>query len=573
MNALVNQPPSNVTGMFPVVLLALAATLLTSCGEVSNWFDSDDPGASGTQELGAPPSYAVGGTVSGLNGTLVLQNNGGDDLTVTEDGAVSFSTDLADGADYNITVASQPTSQMCSVSAASGIVSGDDVSDVAVVCSTNTYSVSAVVSGLTGTLVLQNNGGDDVTVTEDGTVSFATDLTDGANYSIAVASQPASQMCSVSAASGMVSGNDVTNVAVVCSTNTYSVGGTVVGLLGSITLQLNGADDQTLDADGAFTFATPVADASAYAVTVQGQPAGQSCSVANGSGTIDLAPITDVAINCVSDSYTIGGTITGLNGSATFRMNGADDLLVSTNGAFTFATALAFGSTYAFTEVWKQFANQTCTVTGGDGTVSANVTSIAVACSPHTMPNFAYVSNQSSGDVSQYTIGADGALSPMTVPTVAAGSAPRSLTVDPSGAYAYVPDSGDDVIWQYTIGADGALTPMTPPSVGGFNPLVMAIDPSGAYAYVAPRDGSYLEQYTIGADGALALMTPPTVAVGMQPRSIAIDPSGAYVYVTNLGGQNVSQFAIGANGTLSPMALPTVGAGTLPNAISTVGGP
>ncbi|MDA8089176.1 MAG: hypothetical protein M0Z61_02975, partial [Nitrospiraceae bacterium] len=66
--------------------------------------------------------------------------------------------------------------------------------------------------------------------------------------------------------------------------------------------------------------------------------------------------------------------------------------------------------------------------------------------------------------VSQYRIGAGGALTPMTPATVAAGSGPYSVTVDPSGKYAYVTNAGGDAVSQYTIGAGGALTPMTPPT-------------------------------------------------------------------------------------------------------------
>src|SRR4051812_1947562 len=47
----------------------------------------------------------------------------------------------------------------------------------------------------------------------------------------------------------------------------YTVGGTLTGLLGGgLELQNNGGDDKALGADGAFTFATPLADGASYAV-------------------------------------------------------------------------------------------------------------------------------------------------------------------------------------------------------------------------------------------------------------------------------------------------------------------
>src|SRR5260370_1956741 len=80
----------------------------------------------------------------------------------------------------------------------------------------------------------------------------------------------------------------------------YTVGGTVTGLSGAaVVLQDNGADDLSLSADGPFTFATALADGSAYAVTVLTQPAPTLlCTVASGSGTIAGADVADVTVTC-----------------------------------------------------------------------------------------------------------------------------------------------------------------------------------------------------------------------------------------------------------------------------------
>src|SRR5512146_141505 len=69
------------------------------------------------------PKHAVGGTVSGLAGTgLVLRNNGGDDLAVTQNGAFTFSTPIAAGSAYSVSVATPPSSpqQRCTVANATG---------------------------------------------------------------------------------------------------------------------------------------------------------------------------------------------------------------------------------------------------------------------------------------------------------------------------------------------------------------------------------------------------------------------------------------------------------------------
>ena len=50
----------------------------------------------------------MGGSVTGLTGTVVLQNNAGDDLTLTADGAFSFRTALANGTTYAVTIKTPP---------------------------------------------------------------------------------------------------------------------------------------------------------------------------------------------------------------------------------------------------------------------------------------------------------------------------------------------------------------------------------------------------------------------------------------------------------------------------------
>jgi hypothetical protein len=92
---------------------------------------------------------------------------------------------------------------------------------------------------------------------------------------------------------------------------TYTVGGNISGLTGSVTLRNNGADNLIGSANGAFTFATALATGSAYAVSVFAQPTGQTCTVANGSGTIASANVTGVTVNCVDDAVTPPGAPPG----------------------------------------------------------------------------------------------------------------------------------------------------------------------------------------------------------------------------------------------------------------------
>ncbi|MFC5345228.1 IPTL-CTERM sorting domain-containing protein [Brevundimonas staleyi] len=99
-----------------------------------------------------------------------------------------------------------------------------------------------------------------------------------------------------------------------------TVGGTVSGLGSgqSVVLRNNGGAPLTVSANGAFTFPMWVTLNDAYAVTVSGQPTGQTCTVTNGSGValdtvVVLTPygVTDVAVTCVSNVPTMSewGTV------------------------------------------------------------------------------------------------------------------------------------------------------------------------------------------------------------------------------------------------------------------------
>ena len=336
------------------------------------------------------PTYSVGGSVSGLTGTVALQDNGGDDLSVSANGSFTFATKLASGAAYAVTVRTNPAGQTCTVSNGSGTIGSANVTNVAVTCTTTpTYSVGGSVSGLTGTVVLQDNGGDDLSVSANGSFTFATKLASGAAYAVTVRTNPAGQTCTVSNGSGTIGSANVTNVAVTCTTTpTYSVGGSVSGLTGTVVLQDNGGDDLSVSANGSFTFATKLASGAAYAVTVRTNPAGQTCTVSNGSGTIGSANVTNVAVTCTTTpTYSVGGSVSGLTGTVALQDNGGDDLSVSANGSFTFATKLASGAAYAVT-VRTNPAGQTCTVSNGSGTIgSANVTNVAVTCTTNTGPS------------------------------------------------------------------------------------------------------------------------------------------------------------------------------------------
>ncbi|HEX4418772.1 MAG TPA: hypothetical protein VH165_12765 [Kofleriaceae bacterium] len=338
-------------------------------------------------------AFTIGGTVTGLaGGGLVLQNNGGDDLPISADGTFAFTTPVASGAMFAVTVASQPSgpTQTCEVTGGSGTVGGDNVASVVINCATDRFLITGSVSGLIGTVTLQNNGGDNLDVTATGQFAFPTSVASGATYSVTVLTQPSgpAQTCTVTNGAGTVGGADVTDVQVTCATNRYHISGTLSGLAAgdAITLRDNGADDLARSANGTFTFATTVVSGQPYAVTVVGDPllpVSQHCTVTNGSGMVDASDITNVQVTCTTNSFTIGGQVTGLAGTGlVLRNNGGNDLSITGNGGFTFTTPIASGAAFSVGVATQPSGpTQTCTITAGTGTVgTGNVTTVMVNC-------------------------------------------------------------------------------------------------------------------------------------------------------------------------------------------------
>ena len=180
---------------------------------------------------------------------------------------------------------------------------------------TSTFTVGGTVSGLAaGAHVVLRNAAETLSVSQNGSFTFAQKVDEGAAYAVTVEEQPAGATCTLQGASGTARGN-VANVAVTCSADTYAVGGTVSGLVGgsSVELQLNGGELLTVSADGPFTFAAPVADLGGYAVTVKTQPVGHACSVAQGEGTLAGAAVADVTVTCEAQAFTVRGSLLGLS--------------------------------------------------------------------------------------------------------------------------------------------------------------------------------------------------------------------------------------------------------------------
>lgn len=345
-------------------------------------------------------SFALSGTLSGLASgeSLVLSDGTGSNLTLSNNGSFRFTKQVAFGASYDVTIATQPTGESCTISgSASSTAIQANVTNLVVSCASAQFFVGGTVSGLpTGeTLVLNDSvNGDSVTVSSSGSFAFPTELAPGAGYYVVVGTQPSAALCTVTNANGTVGASNVTNVAVSCTpgaaTPGYTIGGSLRGLPqgASVVLVDSGNGDvATVTANGTFTFPMKEPSGFSYDVSVQSAPSGETCTVSGSSGYVGLANVTSIAVNCApaAATYTVGGTVawgSGASGTFTVSLGGTNSIAVSSpTTSFTLPIALAAGSNYV-ANITSEPSGSTCYIASGASgyAISADVTDIDVQC-------------------------------------------------------------------------------------------------------------------------------------------------------------------------------------------------
>jgi 6-phosphogluconolactonase len=324
-----------------------------------------------------------------------------------------------------------------------------------------------------------------------------------------------------------------------------------------------------------------VADKSVQATSVPRRRSGaiKSCI---GLFCVFLAACNDSGSEHDGASITIGGTVSGLMGNGlVLQENGSDNLPVTANGTFTFATAIVSGDPYAVTVVTQPGTPaQSCLVSAGNGTAgTTDVTNVAVVC--RTIGQFAYTANNGSGNVSGFAINpTTGALTPIPGNPVAAGPSPAQVALAPNGKFAYVATSSGRQIAAFSIDpTSGALTPIAgspfaTPFVQGQPYPGIAVNSQSTFLYIASLNDGEIAGFAINAaSGALAPVPGSPYAAGTGASGLpAFSPNGNFIYVTDqtvAGG--IYGFSINpGSGALTPISGSPFPAGNTPTWISFV---
>ncbi|KTC92098.1 NHL repeat-containing protein [Legionella cincinnatiensis] len=409
------------------------------------------------------------------------------------------------------------------------------------------YTIGGSISGLTTSgLILQNNGSDNLSVPAGATsFQFSTPVAAGGSYDVTIVQQPTGLTCTINNASGTDIMANVTNISIVCSVTTYTIGGSISGLTASgLVLQNNGGDNLSVPANAtSFQFATPIAEGGSYAVTIQQQPTGLTCTIDNATGSNVMANVTDISIVCSVTTYTIGGSISGLTADGlVLQNNGGDNLSVPANAtSFQFSTPIAEGGGYEVT-VLQQPSGLKCSVNNGSGSnVMADVTDISVTC----VVLYTYVTNSGANTVSLCNINQTTGVLTCPGTTGSGFNNPRAIHINPTGTFAYIVNQNNGLITLCNVNqTSGTLN--CPGTTGGTfqSPIDIAINPAGTMAYVTNSGNNTISHCVINQTTG-ELTCPSTTGSGFNgPGGITVNPAGTFAYIVNELANNISACVI-----------------------------
>jgi sugar lactone lactonase YvrE len=409
-----------------------------------------------------------------------------------------------------------------------------------------TYTISGSSTGQTGSMMLQNNGADNLAVATNGIFTFPTAISSGSSFNVSVLTNPSGQSCRVSNGTGVITQN-TSNVTVACNT-LIQMGGVVQGPPLSLTTSVTtfagatyaGSSDNTIGTLASFTAPSGIAtDGNNLYVADKGNNKIRKIAIATGavttlagSGSVGSADNTIGTL--ASFSSPNGITTDGTNLYVADTGNNKIRKIVIASGAVTtFAGSGTAGFSNNTTGTLALFNNPMGITTDGTSlyvTDTSNFRIRMIVIATGAVTTFAGTGTQSSTD--------------NTVGTLASFMYPRGITAN--GTNLFVTDL--NTVRQIAI-ATGAVSTIAGSGSSGssdntigtlatfFNPVGITTD--GNNLYVADTQNYNIRKIAI-ATGAVTTLagsgsvgsadnTNGTLASFHLPSGIATDGTNLYV--------------------------------------------
>ena len=254
----------------------------------------------------------------------------------------------------------------------------------------------------------------------------------------------------------------------------------------------------------------------------------------------------------------LGSYLTGGLGSGT-GLGSQSAVILSHNNRWLFAVNAGSDQISAFAVSSKGLTLVDVVDSGGIHPVSLT-----------TYKDWLYVLNAGeSGNISGFTIGRTGSLSPITGSTQplsngGAGAAPGvgQISFNSEGTALVVTEKSTNLLDAYQVVDGVAGAPTTHPSAGAV-PFGFAFDRHN-HAIVSEASGS-VSSYDV-ADGDFHVISPAVVNTQVAACWIAISNNGKFAYTTNAGSGSISSYQVGEAGSLTLLnaVAGSTGAGSTP---------
>lgn len=260
--------------------------------------------------------------------------------------------------------------------------------------------------------------------------------------------------------------------------------------------------------------------------------------------------VLNVRIDSTIAKYTVGGRITGLNGSVVLQNNGADDLTLDTNDSFTFKTPITSGGTYNVT-VRTNPEGQICNVVNDSGTMgTTNVTNIAVNC----RALIAFITNNAGTTVSRCDVDNQTGDFSNCSDTGGVFDNPTAIAFNASGTRVFVSNMSSNTVSRCDVdSATGAFVNCSDTGGGPFFlPSGIVFNTSGTRAFVTNPIINTVSRCDVNSvTGAFSNCSDTGGTTFNAPSGIILNATDSRAFVANTGENSVSRCDIDESGDFS----------------------
>lgn len=170
-----------------------------------------------------------------------------------------------------------------------------------------------------------------------------------------------------------------------------------------------------------------------------------------------------------------------------------------------------------------------------------------------------------AGSITTYTFKSGTPSSPPTCPnnpgclqtpaasTIAAGTNPGAMALDPTSKFLFVADPVANTVTTFSIGNSGQLT-MGNTVSAGTTPVSIRVHPSGRFLYTANQGSDDISAFAIDSSGSLNALKGSPFAAQSGPSSVTTDSSGGLLFVAERDANRIAVFAVDSSGALKQLS-------------------